>query len=117
MSNVVFSNGALGASPVRHERAVDAAVDPLEPGEHLLRVGELRDHVGPHEGRDLDLAQAGAAEQSDQLELRLERKLVGEALETVARADVDDLDPLGKAHGVRISGCAPPQAAILPTRT
>ncbi len=110
-------DGALGASPVRHERAVDAALDPLEAGEHLLRVGELRDHVGPHEGRDLDLAQAGAAEQADQLELRLERKLVREALETVARADLDDRDPLGEAHGVRVSGCAPLRAAIVRTRT
>ena len=40
-----------------------------------------------------------------------------EALETVARADLDDRDPLGEAHGVRVSGCAPPRAAMLRIRT
>ena len=42
------------------DRDVARRVDAVE---HLLGVGELRDHVGAHEARDLEALEAGAGEQ------------------------------------------------------
>ena len=71
-------------------------VDRLE---HLARVGELRDHVGAHEARDLQPPQAGAGEQLDQAHLVGGGDHLGLVLEAVARADLADADVLDRgAH-------------------
>ena len=43
-------------------------------GEHLGAVGELRDHVGAHEARDLEPAKPGARERLDQPDLGVGRR-------------------------------------------
>jgi hypothetical protein len=42
------------------------ALAPLHAGQHLGGVGELRDHVGPHEGGHLHPPQAARREHVDQ---------------------------------------------------
>jgi len=56
--------------------------------EHLLGVGELRDHVRPHEAGHLEAAQARGAEQLDQADFVRGRDHLGLVLKPVARADL-----------------------------
>ena len=70
------------------QRDVLGHVDRLE---HLARVGELRDHVGAHEARDLEPLQPGAREHVDQAHLVGGGDHLGLVLEAVARPDLADL--------------------------
>jgi hypothetical protein len=64
----------------------------VDRSEHLARVGELWDHVGPYEARHLDPAQARARERVDQLHLRGGGQDLGLVLKPVARANLPDAD-------------------------
>ena len=67
----------------------DAKADarpPLDPGEDLLGVGELRDHVGAHERGDLDPADPGRREQVDEADLVRGRDRLRLVLEPVPRS-------------------------------
>ena len=54
---------------VGHSTLTDDLVGHVDARQHLGGVGELRDHVGAHEARHLEAAQAGARERVDQLDL------------------------------------------------
>jgi len=58
--------------------------------EDLARVGELRDHIGADEARDLEPLDARARERVDQLDLALGRDDLGLVLEPVTRPDLPD---------------------------
>ncbi len=64
----------------------------LDALEHLLGVGQLRDHVGPHEARHLQPLEPRARERVDQLDLARGGDRLGLVLKAVARADLTDAD-------------------------
>ena len=80
---------------------VDARGRGPEPREHLGGVGELRDAVGAHERRHLDLAQARRHERAHERDLHVRRDRRALVLEPVARADLGDADR-GRSRG---GGC------------
>ena len=97
----------------------------VDPREHLCGVGQLRDHVGAHEARHLQPAQAGARERVDQLDLALGGDRLGLVLKAVARTDLPDGDRarqavLGRAALGRSpleAYTRPPCPQRLPTRS
>ena len=58
--------------------------------QHLGRVGQLRDHVGTDEARDLQATQPGPGQRIDQLDLGLGGDDLRLVLEPVARAHLPD---------------------------
>jgi hypothetical protein len=94
----------LEAALVRDEhRRLDRRRE-LEPLKHLLGVGELRDHVRPDEGRDLDALEPARREQTDQSELVVRRDDLRLVLEAVARPHLADPDTLREALAHRPPG-------------
>ena len=72
-------------------------VRDLSPSQHLGAVGELRDHVGAHEARDLEPPQTRVGEHLDEPDLVVRRDDLGLVLEAVPRADLADPDVFGHA--------------------
>src|SRR5206468_12389745 len=67
--------------------------------QHRGAVGQLRDHVGPHEARDLQAPQPGAPERLDEPHLVGGGDHLGLVLEAVARPDLANAHGLGElAH-------------------
>ncbi len=64
--------------------------------QHLGGVGELGDHVGAHEARDLQPPQPGARERVDQLHLARGGDDLGLVLKAVARPDLPDPHGAGR---------------------
>ena len=113
----------LGEAVAQLERVVEPAlvgdqhrhrhvVGDVRSAQHLGAVGELGDHVGAHEARDLEAPQARARERLDQLDLGRGRDHLGLVLEAVARADLADADAVhsdlhhaeAAAHADRLAG-------------
>src|SRR5215218_6365048 len=94
----------LEAALVGDEDAEGDVVGDVDALQHLGGVGELREHVGAHEARDLDAAQPGARERVHEPDLVLGADLVGLVLEPVARPDLADLDLLLRCHAGKRSG-------------
>ncbi len=70
------------------------ALGALDRGQHPLRVGELGDHVGTHEGGDLQPREAAGREHVDQPHLVGGVDRLRLVLEAVAGADLADADAL-----------------------
>ncbi len=93
------------ASAVSRPRLVRDQDADRDLGRHVDRaqdlgcVGELRDHVGPHEARDLDPAQAGAGEPSISRTLSAVGDDLRLVLEAVARPDLADPHGAGQPAG------------------
>ena len=104
-------DGPLGAAAVGDERPVGEAVAARQPREQLVGVGELRHDVGPHERGDLDRAEAGIGDQLDHAQLVGGRNDAREALQAVARPDLDDLHRLGIPQAHRLPPPAAPAGA------
>jgi hypothetical protein len=85
---------------VGHEHRDLDLVRHVDGRKDLGGVGQLGNHVGAHEGGDLQAAQAGAGEPVDQRDLGRGGDDLGLVLEPVARADLADGDGVG--HGLRI---------------
>ena len=75
-----------------------------QSGQQLGRVGELRDHRRLDEARHLDALETRGDEQLDQAQLRLQRVDALQALQAVARPDLEQLDAGGQGRLPR-AGC------------
>ena len=91
----------LEALLVRDQHGERDVVRRVDRPQHLARVGELRDHVGAHEARDLETAQPGAREHVDQPHLVGRGDDLGLVLEAVARAHLADADAASIAESRR----------------
>ena len=100
---------ALEAAPVRDEHAEPHVVGHVDAGEHLRRVGELRDDVGPDEARDLEALDARGGERVDHPHLVFGRDAIGLVLEPVAGTHFADVDALAHRH---VSQAAEPACSI-----
>ena len=99
---VALRERALEPALVRDQDRVGDPGAALVGGEHLLGVGELRDHVGAHERGELDPPQPRLAEHVDQPHLLVGRDHLGLVLKAVARPDLADPHALGeRAHPSR----------------
>ena len=58
--------------------------------EHRGRIGQLGNHIGAHEARDLQASEARAGQRIDQLDLALGRDHLGLVLKAVAGTDLPD---------------------------
>ena len=86
----------LEAALVWDEDAHRDLLGHVDAREHLGRVGELGYHVGAHEARDLDAAQAGARERVYELDLALGGDDLGLVLKAVAWPHLSDAHALGR---------------------
>ena len=80
---------------VRDQHRQAHVVRHVDAGEHVGRVGQLRDDVRPHEARDLQPLEAGRCEQLDQPHLIVGRHHLGLVLEPVPGPDLADVDVHG----------------------
>ena len=93
---VAHRQGALEAALVGNQDREGDALAALHRGQHLLRVGELGDHVGTHERGHLEPRQARAREQVDQPHLVRRGDRLRLVLEAVAGPDLAQADGFGK---------------------
>ena len=98
---VALRERVLEPALVRDQDGEGDALGPLDRGEHLGAVGELRDHVGADERGHLDPLQARVDEHPDQPDLLGRRDHLGLVLEAVSRADLADPD-LGREAAHRL---------------
>ena len=104
---------ALEAALVGDQHAHRNPGGDVDPLQHLGGVGELGEHVGAHEARDLEARQPGARERVDQLHLALGGDHVGLVLEAVARADLPDPHRPGQAHHIERPPLTPSVSPVM----
>ncbi len=88
---------ALPALEVQHQADARAAGLMRQGGHDLLGPRHLRHALGVDEGRGLDAGDPAGLQPVDQLDAVVHRQDGGLRLQSVARADLDDLD--FAAHG------------------
>jgi hypothetical protein len=81
---------AVVAALVQRQPGVDDPIAAVDPGDHLLRAGHLRDKRGVDEADRLDPRNAGAGEEVDELRPLRGLQHLRLVLEPVARRDVAD---------------------------
>src|SRR5205085_7370218 len=85
---------ALPISLVGDQHAERDALRQADRLQHIFGVGQLRDHIGTHEARDLDTSQTAAPEQLDKPNLVGRRDHLRLVLKPVAGTDFADADAL-----------------------
>jgi hypothetical protein len=86
---------AFEPARVRDEHAYGDVVRQTDSLEYVLGVGELRDHVGPHEAGYLDSLEPSRAEQLDQADLFRGGDDLWFVLKAVPGPDLSDLHAVG----------------------
>jgi hypothetical protein len=97
--------GGVEAALVGNEHRAGDAVGDRDAGEHVGGIGQLGEHIGPDEARDLDATQPRARECIDQPDLVWGRDRLGLVLKAVPGTDLANVGPLGEgieSHGARI---------------